>query len=463
MNHQLVRNETIDVHVLRRYEIVRKIGSGVYGIVWECIHKRRKKTYALKKIFGAFQNATDAQRTFREIMLLQELSGHSNIITLEDVIKADNDKDIYLVFPYMQTDLHAAIRVNILQEVHKRFITYQLLKAIKYMHSGNVLHRDMKPSNLLLNAECLLRVADFGLARCVDQKDDKMPILTDYIATRWYRAPEILLGSNKYTKGVDMWSIGCILGEILLGKPLFPGTSTINQLERIIEIIGFPSPEDIDSIETQFTHTMISSLSNTRQKSITSLFPSASPEAINLLLQLLKFNPHKRINAEDALAHPYVAQFHDVSMEPVLSHPITIPISDNTKFKIADYRNKLYEDILAKKRERKEKERSEKKKRAERASSDNNVGSKGERLTTSTNVSNERTASTDKHERASLTDKVSERHDRDEVKKNEKPADKEKKRTSSKRKSKKNKKTGKKDGEHKKEIRRSRQLISSAQ
>lgn len=119
------------------------------------------------------------------------------------------------------------------------------------MHSAQLLHRDLKPSNLLLNSECHVKVADFGLARSLDNKDpDSTPLLTDYVATRWYRAPEILLGSNKYTKGVDMWSLGCILAELLLGKPVFPGTSTLNQLDRVMEVTGRPSAEDIEAINS---------------------------------------------------------------------------------------------------------------------------------------------------------------------------------------------------------------------
>jgi mitogen-activated protein kinase 15 len=148
----------------------------------------------------------------------------------------------------MDTDLHAVIRANILEDIHKQYIIYQCLKCLKYMHSVNLLHRDLKPSNLLLNSECHVKVADFGLARCLDAKAGSEPILTDYVATRWYRAPEILLGSNKYTKGVDMWSMGCILAELILGKPFFPGTSTLNQLDRVLEITGRPRPEDIEAI-----------------------------------------------------------------------------------------------------------------------------------------------------------------------------------------------------------------------
>ncbi|KAG2432282.1 hypothetical protein HYH02_013005, partial [Chlamydomonas schloesseri] len=224
--------EEVDKHILKKYEIQQKLGKGAYGVVWKAVDRKTREVVALKKIFDAFQNATDAQRTFREVMFLQDLNNHDNIVRLLNVLKAENDRDLYLVFEYMETDLHAVIRANILEEVHKQYIMYQLFKSLKYMHSGELLHRDIKPSNLLLNSDCMVKLADFGLARSVSQlnaSDGQNPILTDYVATRWYRAPEILLGSTKYTFGVDMWSSGCILGELLMGKPIFPGTSTMNQ------------------------------------------------------------------------------------------------------------------------------------------------------------------------------------------------------------------------------------------
>ena len=176
------------------------------------------------------------------------------------------------------------------------------------MHSANLLHRDLKPSNLLLNSECHMKVADFGLARSLDITDpDQQPLLTDYVATRWYRAPEILLGSNKYTKGVDMWSMGCILAEILLGKPVFPGTSTLNQLDRVMEVTGRPTQEDVDSINSPLAQTMLESLPPTKAKKLRDMFPTASDDALDLLKNLLQFNPTKRLTAEEALKHPYVA------------------------------------------------------------------------------------------------------------------------------------------------------------
>ena len=159
------------------------------------MEKRSHNVVALKKCFDAFRNSTDAQRTFREIMYLQKLSGHENIIRLQHIIKAENDRDIYLTFDHMETDLHAVIRAAILEDIHKKYIIYQLLKALKYMHSGDLLHRDIKPSNLLLNSDCHVKLCDFGLCRSVAEVEGPSPVLTDYVATRWYRAPEILLGS----------------------------------------------------------------------------------------------------------------------------------------------------------------------------------------------------------------------------------------------------------------------------
>jgi serine/threonine protein kinase len=154
-------------------------------------------------------------------------------VKLQNVLKADNDKDIYLVFEHMETDLHAVIRANILEDIHKQYIMYQLFKSIKYMHSGQVLHRDIKPSNLLLNSDCLMKLADFGLARSLtSDTDDDSKVLTDYVATRWYRAPEILLGATKYSKAVDMWSLGCIA----LGTPVMRADGTARTIECAVEL-----------------------------------------------------------------------------------------------------------------------------------------------------------------------------------------------------------------------------------
>ncbi|NXE70274.1 MK15 kinase, partial [Calcarius ornatus] len=324
-----------------------------YGIVWRATDRQTGETVAVKKIFDAFRNRTDAQRTFREIMFLQEFGEHPNIIKLLDVIPAENDKDIYLIFESMETDLHAVIKKgNLLKDVHKCYILYQLLKATKFIHSGNVIHRDQKPSNVLLDAQCRVKLCDFGLARSLRQRGEPRPgpALTEYVATRWYRAPEILLASRRYTKGVDMWSIGCILGEMLLGKPLFPGTSTMNQIEQILRVIPAPSPEDILALQSEYKASVIKHICSRQRVAFEEIFPPSTPlPALDLLKKLLVFNPDKRLTAEEALQHPYVSRFHCPSREPSLDFDVILPLGDDVQLSVAEYRNKLYEMILEKK------------------------------------------------------------------------------------------------------------------
>uniref|UniRef100_A0A673J708 Mitogen-activated protein kinase 15 n=1 Tax=Sinocyclocheilus rhinocerous TaxID=307959 RepID=A0A673J708_9TELE len=346
----------VEEHITLKYEIKRRLGKGAYGIVWKAVDRKTGETVAVKKIFDAFRNRTDAQRTFREIMFLQEFGDHPNIIKLLNVIRAQNDKDIYLVFEFMDTDLHAVIKKgSLLKDIHKRYVMYQLLKATKYLHSGNVIHRDQKPSNILLDTDCFVKLCDFGLARSLYQiqEDAVNPALTEYVATRWYRAPEILLGSSRYTKGVDMWSIGCILGEMLLGKPLFPGTSTINQIEKIMSAIPHPSTEDVLAIRSEYGASVIQRMLLRPQVPFDEILPaSVPPDALDLVQRLLVFNPDKRLSAEEALQHPYVSKFHNPAREPSLVYDVILPVDDDVQLSVTQYRNKLYEMILEKRASR---------------------------------------------------------------------------------------------------------------
>lgn len=313
--------DEVEKHVLKRFELSHRMGKGAYGVVWKGMDKKTRKVVALKKCFDAFRNATDAQRTFREVMYLKALSGHANIVQLQHVIKAENNRDIYLTFDFMETDLHAVIRANILMEIHKKFIMYQVLNALKFIHSAGLLHRDIKPSNLLLNSDCHLKICDFGLCRSVAEADGPKSVLTDYVATRWYRSPEVLMGSTKYTKGVDIWSVGCILGEMLSHRPILPGNSTMNQIERILEVTGKPGEDDITSMKSPFAITMIEGIiQRTEQVTLSSLCPDACADALDLMHQCLQFNPVKRCSAEVALRHPYIAEFENPQCEPSYPH-----------------------------------------------------------------------------------------------------------------------------------------------
>ncbi|RZC38922.1 extracellular signal-regulated kinase 2 [Asbolus verrucosus] len=350
MPHPKEKIFEIDEHISKRFDIQKRLGKGAYGIVWKAIDRKTKEVVAVKKIFDAFRNQTDAQRTFREIMFLQSLKNHPNIVKLHSIHRAANNSDIYLGFEYMETDLHNVIKKGILKDIHKKYIMYQLLKAIKYIHSGNVIHRDLKPSNILLDIMCRCKIADFGLARSLTQNLDGTisetdPTLTDYVATRWYRAPEILIANRRYTKGIDMWSLGCILAEITAGKPIFPGSSTVNQVEKIMATIPTPSQEDINLVCVSGVGTsMIKNASSADKVPLhTILGKNVCKAAISLINKLLVFNPNKRLTAEEALEHDYVSAFHDPDQEIILSRDIVIPFNDDVRLSVEDYRNKLYE------------------------------------------------------------------------------------------------------------------------
>ncbi len=247
----------------------------------------------------------------------------------------------------MEADLHNAIGQKILKDAHNRYILYQLMKGMKYMHSAEVIHRDLKPSNLLLNSDCHLKICDFGLARslAVDRTDTKDVVLTEEVATRWYRAPEVLLGSNYYDKSADIWSVGCILAEMLIGKPIFPGNSTLNQLEKILTFTGKPKQEDVEALNSETAFTMINEV-NAKQRPLNEWFKSTVPQdALDLVTSMLSMNPKKRPTASQILKHPYLASFHKPKEETVADKVIHPPISDNTKLNLKEYRKLIYERI----------------------------------------------------------------------------------------------------------------------
>lgn len=342
-------SEDFEGHVLERYELLQKLGKGAYGVVYKARDRFTNAHVAVKKIYDAFQNSTDAQRTYREVMYLRKLTGHSNIIKLLSVIHANNKRDIYLVFELMESDLHIVIRAKILNIKHKRFIIYQLFKALKYLHSGKLVHRDLKPSNMLINSDCSMKLADFGLVRSIlSEENGEVPIVSDYIATRWYRAPEILLGSQKYSMSVDIWSAGCIMAEILLEKVLFPGKDSLHQLEVIFELLGRPSQSNLTAMKIYSTTAVLETLAAEQKNSIEDLFSSFPQGAVDLLTRILSYDPAARPTAEQILAHPFFESLHSAAREPSLPRPITIPINDHSKLSLSEYRDALYKFSLSK-------------------------------------------------------------------------------------------------------------------
>ena len=355
MSNQDEKVDRVEEHIKKRFTFQKKVGQGAYGVVFKVIDKKTKEQVALKKLFGAFQDDVDSQRTFREVMLLQELNGHDNIIRLLNVIKAENDLDLYLVFDYMEADLFNVIRANILQDIHKKFIIYQILKALKFIHSADIIHRDLKPSNVFINSDCHIKLGDFGLARTLDHNPHMGGLVTDYVATRWYRAPEMILAAQKYSKPIDMWSVGCILYELLVGTPLLPGKSTKDMIRMMFGVTGFPDRKEYNDVKKecriQIDYDDLLQEKIKKKKNILQMVQGYTHDevAIDLLLKLLQFNPKKRLTAEEALEHPYVADFHNPEEEILCDHKIDVPLDDDNKFSKEEYRQKLYDIVLKRK------------------------------------------------------------------------------------------------------------------
>ena len=232
------KNYEVKFELDTRYKIIESIGNGAYGVVCSAVDASSDSKVAIKKISRAFDVLTTAKRTYRELKILKHFK-HDNIISIKNILAPPEDldkfQDVYVVLDLMETDLHHIIHSDQpLSEEHVTYFLYQILRGLKYIHSANVLHRDLKPGNLLVNSNCELKIGDFGMARglCSSPSEQKR-VMTEYVATRWYRAPELMLSLNEYSQAIDMWSVGCIFAEMLGRRPLFPGTNYLNQLQVV--------------------------------------------------------------------------------------------------------------------------------------------------------------------------------------------------------------------------------------
>lgn len=334
-----------------RYKILEVIGKGSYGVVCAAIDTHTGEKVAIKKINDIFEHISDAIRILREVKLLRLLR-HPDIVEIKRIMLPPSKRDfrdIYVVFELMESDLHQVIKANDdLTREHHQFFLYQMLRALKYMHTANVYHRDLKPKNILANANCKLKICDFGLARVAFSDTPTTIFWTDYVATRWYRAPE-LCGSffSKYTPAIDIWSIGCIFAEVLTGKPLFPGKSVVHQLDLITDLLGTPSPDVISGVRNEKARKYLLDMRKKHTVPLSQKFPNADPLALRLLQRLLAFDPKDRPTAEEALADPYFKGLSKVEREPACQ-----PISklefefERRRITKEDVRDLIYREIL---------------------------------------------------------------------------------------------------------------------
>lgn len=400
------------------FTILKVVGVGSYGTVCQVRHEPTKTILAVKRIRDLFDSLVDSKRILREICILKSLS-HPSIVKLHEILDIKNRKafdTIYLVMEYAELDLSKLAKSSAhLGIAQVRKVLYGILVGLKHMHSRGVLHRDIKPANILFNTDCSVRICDFGLARTTagiesvslktmrKSKEEVKKVggsagdgtrgrreatgeeakvkrkLSGHVATRWYRAPEIILMEDDYGPAVDVWAAGCILGE-LLGRmrgsaskqapQLFPGSSCLplspmsvfsfqkgcfqylaeDQLSLIISTIGSPAKSDTSFITNPKVLEYLQGFKKQSPVNFNSKYPAAGKDAIDLLTKMLKFNPFARITINECIAHPFFASIRDVEVERVEGEEVELGFEEETLDKeklrkeyleVVDYYNEL--------------------------------------------------------------------------------------------------------------------------
>ncbi|XP_063478545.1 mitogen-activated protein kinase 12 isoform X8 [Symphalangus syndactylus] len=365
------------------YRDLQPVGSGAYGAVCSAVDSRTGAKVAIKKLYRPFQSELFAKRAYRELRLLKHMR-HENVIGLLDVFTPDETlddfTDFYLVMPFMGTDLGKLMKHEKLGEDRIQFLVYQMLKGLRYIHAAGIIHRDLKPGNLAVNEDCELKILDFGLARQADSE------MTGYVVTRWYRAPEVILNWMRYTqtgeklprdlglsacticfstssrralwwllpreavelgwsRAVDIWSVGCIMAEMITGKTLFKGSDHLDQLKEIMKVTGTPPAEFVQRLQSDEAKNYMKGLPELEKKDFASILTNASPLAVNLLEKMLVLDAEQRVTAAEALAHPYFESLHDTEDEPqVQKYDDSFDDVDRT---LDEWKRVTYKEVLS--------------------------------------------------------------------------------------------------------------------
>ncbi|KAK7585844.1 hypothetical protein V9T40_000023 [Parthenolecanium corni] len=297
------------------YEKLEKIGEGTYGVVFKGRNKKTGKLVAIKKIRMEVQDEGIPSTAIREVSLLKELV-HPNIVGLQEVLMLESK--LYLIFEFVPMDLKRYMDSlgdgKHLNSSMVKSLTYQLVVAILFCHRRRVLHRDLKPQNLLVNPKTgVLKVGDFGLGRALGVP---VRIFTHEVVTLWYRAPEVLLGSQRYSCPVDVWSIGCIFAELANHEPLFKGDSEIDQLFRIFRVLSTPTPSTWAGIKDLPDYTPM--FPKWQRNILREHVKNLDEDGFDLLQKMLIYDPAARISAKDAINHEY---FKDVNVSELPARP----------------------------------------------------------------------------------------------------------------------------------------------
>ncbi|XP_060728458.1 mitogen-activated protein kinase 8 isoform X2 [Tachysurus vachellii] len=340
--------------VLKRYQNLRPIGSGAQGIVCSAYDQHLERNVAIKKLSRPFQNQTHAKRAYRELVLMKCVN-HKNIIGLLNVFTPQKTleefQDVYLVMELMDANLCQVIQMELDHE-RLSYLLYQMLCGIKHLHAAGIIHRDLKPSNIVVKSDCTLKILDFGLARTAATG----LLMTPYVVTRYYRAPEVILGMG-YQANVDIWSVGCILAEMVRHKILFPGRDYIDQWNKVIEQLGTPSQEFLMKLN-QSVRTYVENRPRYAGYSFEKLFPDVlfpadsdhnklkASQARDLLSKTLVIDASKRISVDEALQHPYINVWYDPAEVEAPPPVITDKQLDEREHTVEEWKELIYKEVL---------------------------------------------------------------------------------------------------------------------
>ncbi|XP_076994312.1 mitogen-activated protein kinase 9 isoform X1 [Tamandua tetradactyla] len=340
--------------VLRRYQQLKPIGSGAQGIVCAALDTLLGANVAVKKLSRPFQNQTHAKRAYRELVLLKCVN-HKNIISLLNVFTPQKTleefQDVYLVMELMDANLCQVIHMELDHE-RMSYLLYQMLCGIKHLHSAGIIHRDLKPSNIVVKSDCTLKVLDFGLARTACTNF----MMTPYVVTRYYRAPEVILGMG-YKENVDIWSVGCIMGELVKGSVIFQGTDHIDQWNKVIEQLGTPSADFMKKLQPTVRNYV-----ENRPKypgiKFEELFPDwifpseserdkiKTSQARDLLSRMLVVDPERRISVDEALRHPYIAVWYDPAEAEAPPPQIYDAQLEEREHALEEWKELIYKEVM---------------------------------------------------------------------------------------------------------------------
>jgi serine/threonine protein kinase len=343
-----------------KYEVSHVAGKGSYGVVWAGRSRQTRVKVAIKHIDRVFQVKEDAIRILRELQFLRMLR-HPKIISVENVLLPRDAKtfnDVHIVFELFDTDLSHMIRSETrYDESHRRWIIYQTLHAMRHIHAAGVIHRDLKPGNILINANCDIKVCDLGMARArvPGAANEDVAMWTDYVASRWYRAPELICCYySQYTQSVDMWSVGCIMAELISRKPIFPGKTSHQQLDLITTLMGSPTDKEMSQLKSSKAKGHLDLMKGKRPRKMSTIYPGTDDVALELIHDLLAFNPNRRATAASGLEHRYFTDIRDLESAQIPSVPVPQFAPDQFEWEHAKkksvtkerLRELMYEEIL---------------------------------------------------------------------------------------------------------------------